>query len=207
MGRGRSVAALLRTINGGGGLSLRLGALLYGVPLFHAEGTCAALATVATLSLELTTFTTGEPGPQFSSGQPIFAALASLALYAMFVLTQTVRHRDFFLPVTSDGGVAAEADVHAALPTARTTVTSLGLINVALVAVVGLAKVESAANDASVLAAGDPSPIRGVVTGLVVRALEPTAAAPAVVSFCSRPGNASGARAWRAGWGTTICTR
>ncbi|MGH3547612.1 MAG: calcium:proton antiporter [Pseudonocardiaceae bacterium] len=177
-------AAVMITTNGIVGVSLLLGALRYRVTLFNAEGTGAALATVATLatlSLVLPTFTTSEPGPQFSSGQLIFAALASLALYAMFVLTQTVRHRDFFLPVTSDGGVAAEAEVHAAVPTARTTATSLGLLIVALVAVVGLAKVESPAIEASVLAAGFPPSFVGVVIALLVLLPETLAAARAAL--------------------------
>jgi Ca2+:H+ antiporter len=36
---------------------------------------------------------------EFSPGQLAFAAVASLGLYLLFVFTQTVRHRDFFLPV------------------------------------------------------------------------------------------------------------
>src|SRR6201999_4609122 len=97
-------AALMITTNGIAGLSLLLGSRRFGVTLFNAEGSGAALATVATLatlSLVLPTFTTSQPGPEFSSAQLAFAAIASLALYGMFVLTQTVRHRDFFLPVTS----------------------------------------------------------------------------------------------------------
>jgi hypothetical protein len=39
------------------------------------------------------------PGPQFSAAQLAFAALSSLVLYGMFVVTLTMRHRDFFLPV------------------------------------------------------------------------------------------------------------
>ena len=99
------------------------------------------MVTLATLSLVLPTFTTSQPGPEFSPAQLTFAALAALALYGMFVLTQTVRHRDFFLPVTPHG-VAVEGEDHALPPTGRAAATSLGLLVVALVAVVGLAKVE-----------------------------------------------------------------
>jgi Ca2+:H+ antiporter len=176
-------AAVMITTNGIVGISLLLGALRYGVTLFNAEGSGAALATVATLatlSLVLPSFTTSEPGPQFSSGQLMFAALASLALYAMFVLTQTVRHRDFFLPVTSDG-VPAEAEEHAAAPTARAAATSLGLLVVALVAVVGLAKVESPAIEALVHAAGFPPSFVGVVIALLVLLPETFAAARAAL--------------------------
>jgi hypothetical protein len=70
-------AAVMITTNGIVGISLLLGALRYGVTLFNAEGTGAALATVATLatlSLVLSTFTTSQPGPQFSPAQLTFAA-------------------------------------------------------------------------------------------------------------------------------------
>src|SRR3954447_14553372 len=133
-------AAVMITINGIGGLALVVGSLRYGVVRFNAEGSGAALATVATLatlSLVLPTFTTSQPGPEFSTAQLTFAALASLALYAMFVVAQTVRHRDFFLPE------GADEEEHADPPSGRATVTSLALLLVSLVAVVGLAKIES----------------------------------------------------------------
>ena len=58
----------------------------------------------------------------------------------MFV--QTVRHRDYFLPV---GASAPTTRGHAAPPSDRAALLSLGLLVVALVAVVGLAKIESPA--------------------------------------------------------------
>ena len=85
------------------------------------------------------TFTTSRPGPEFSPVQLAFAAVASLVLYGAFVLTQTVRHRDFFLPLTSDG-LLVEAEEHADPPSTRAAVASLLLLVVALVAVVGLAR-------------------------------------------------------------------
>jgi Ca2+:H+ antiporter len=171
-------AAVMITCNGIVGLTLLLGGVRYQVTMFNAEGTGAALATVATLatlSLVLPTFTTSRPGPQFSPAQLVFAAGASLALYGAFVLTQTVRHRDFFLPVTS-AGVVVEAEEHADPPTARAALTSLGLLLVALVAVVGLAKVESPAIEAGVAAAGLPASFVGVVIALLVLLPETLAA-------------------------------
>jgi Ca2+:H+ antiporter len=167
-------AAVMITINGIGGLALLVGALRYGVVRFNAEGSGAALATVATLatlSLVLPTFTTSEPGPEFSSAQLAFAALASLALYATFVVTQTVRHRDFFLPEET----AAEEE-HADPPSGRATVTSLVLLLVALVVVVGLAKIESPAIEAGVAAVGFPASFVGVVIALLVLLPESIAA-------------------------------
>jgi Ca2+:H+ antiporter len=174
-------AAVMITANGIVGLSLLLGALRYGTTLFNAEGTGAALATVVTLAtvcLVLPTFTTSTPGPEFSAGQLVFAAVASLALYVMFVLTQTVRHRDFFLPITAAGD-AAEPEQHAPPPSNRTALLSLVLLVVALVAVVGLAKVESPAIEAAVRAVGFPPSFVGVVIAMLVIAPETLAAARA----------------------------
>ncbi|HEV8559387.1 MAG TPA: ionic transporter y4hA [Actinophytocola sp.] len=174
-------AAVMISTNGIVGLSLLLGSVRYGMALFNPEGTGAALATVttlATLSLVLPTFTTTRPGPEFSPAQLTFAALASLALYGMFVVTQTVRHRDFFLPVTEDGVVEEE---HAAPPTGRATLTSLGLLVVALVAVVGLAKVESPAIEAGVEAVGFPPSFVGVMIALLVLLPESLAAGRAAL--------------------------
>jgi Ca2+:H+ antiporter len=174
-------AAVMISTNGIVGISLLLGSVRYGMALFNPEGTGAALATVttlATLCLVLPTFTTTRPGPEFSPAQLTFAALASLALYVMFVVTQTVRHRDFFLPVTEDGVVEEE---HAAPPTGRATLISLGLLVVALVAVVGLAKVESPAIESGVEAVGFPPSFVGVVIALLVLLPESLAAARAAL--------------------------
>ncbi|MBB4684159.1 calcium:proton antiporter [Amycolatopsis jiangsuensis] len=173
-------AAVMITTNGIVGLALLLGARRYGETRFHPEGSGAALATVATLatlSLVLPAFTTSRPGPEFSGPQLTFAAIASLVLYATFVLTQTVRHRDFFLPVGSDGQTREEE--HAEPPSGRATLVSLVLLLVALVAVVGLAKVESPAIEAGVRGAGLPQSFVGVVIALLVLAPETLAAARA----------------------------
>jgi Ca2+:H+ antiporter len=147
--------------------------------MFNAEGTGAALATVTTLaslSLVLPTFTTSRPGPEFTPVQLAFAATASLTLYVMFVLTQTGRHRDFFLPLTSAGEVVTD---HADPPSDRTALASLGLLVLALVAVVGLAKVETPAIQAGVAAVGFPPSFVGVVIALLVLLPETLAAARA----------------------------
>ncbi len=174
-------SAVMITMNGIVGLSLLVGAVRHGVIPFNAEGSGAAVATVttlATLSLVLPTFTTARPGPEFSPGQLAFAGIASLVLYGAFVLTQTVRHRDFFLPVGLDDvtGGEAGAESHADPPSSRAALTSLGLLLVALVAVVGLAKVESPAIKAGVDAVGFPPSFVGVVIALLVLLPESLAA-------------------------------
>jgi Ca2+:H+ antiporter len=176
-------AAVMITCNGIVGLSLLLGARRHGLAVFNAEGSGAALATVATvaaLSLVLPTFTTSRPGPQFSGPQLAFAAIASLVLYGAFVLSQTVRHRDFFLPVPTPGTVDSP-DEHAAPPTGRAAAISLLLLLVALVEVVGLTKVESPAIESGVAAVGFPQSFVGVVIALLVLLPETIAASRAAL--------------------------
>ncbi|MFG2001305.1 calcium:proton antiporter [Spirillospora sp. NPDC048911] len=171
-------AAVMITCNGIVGLSLLVATLRHRVAVFNAEGTGAALGTVATLAtvcMVLPTFTTSANGPVFSPGQLAFAAVASLVLYGLFVLTQTVRHRDYFLPVTEDGDVLDEDD-HAEAPSGRETTTSLVLLLIALVTVVGLAKVESPVIERGVEAAGLPHAVVGVVIALLVLLPETLAA-------------------------------
>ena len=171
-------AAAMITCNGIVGLSLLLGALRHGITRFNAEGSGAALATVATLatlSLVLPKFTTSVPGPEYSSSQLAFAAAASLSLYGMFVLTQTVRHRDLFVPVSPDGAVI-ESEGDAPAPSKRETAAAAALLLIALVGVVGLAKVESPAIESAVEAAGFPQSFVGVVIALLVLLPETLAA-------------------------------
>jgi Ca2+:H+ antiporter len=171
-------AAVMITCNGVVGLCLLVASLRHRIAVFNPEGTGAALATVATLatlSLVLPTFTTSKPGPQFSSLQLTFAALTSLILYGLFVATQTVRHRDYFLPITRHGEVIT-AEHHAEPPSARTAAVSLGLLGLALVGVVGLAKGVSPTIESGVAAAGLNQAVVGVIIALLVLLPETIAA-------------------------------
>ena len=170
-------AAVMISCNGIVGLSVLVGALHRRVATFNAEGTATALATVstlATLCLVLPSFTTSGAGKEFSSTQLAFAAVASIALYALFVLVQTVRHREFFAPDGNDDGPATGA--HGPPRSGRDLAASAGLLVVALVAVVGLAKIESPAIEDAVGAIGAPQSAVGVVIALLVLAPETLAA-------------------------------
>jgi Ca2+:H+ antiporter len=172
-------AAVMITCNGIVGLSLLVAALKRGVAVFNNEGLGAALATVltlATLSMVLPTFTTSRPGPSFSPSQLAFAAVASLALWGLFVFVQNVRHRDYFLPHDHDDGSGPDEDEHAPPPSSREAYVSLGMLMASLVGVVGLAKVESPTIESAVAAAGLPQSVVGVVIALLVLLPETLAA-------------------------------
>lgn len=161
-------AAAMITCNGIVGLALLVGSLQPGVASFKPEGTAPALATVATLAtltLVLPTFTTSTPGPEYSAEQLGFASVASLALYLLFVFVQTVRDRGDFLPAETD---ISDGEKQAGSPSGREALASLGMLVVGLVAVVGLAKVESPAIEGAVAAIDAPPSAVGVMIALLV---------------------------------------
>ena len=182
-------AALMISLNGIVGLSLLIGALRHGFASFNASGSGAALSTVVALAaicLVLPGFTVSEAGLEYTGSQLAFAAVASLVLYGAFVFTQTVQHRDFFVPVRSDDqgrmtGIMdaedADGDGHPDPPSDRETLLSLGLLLASLVAVVGLAKVLSPTIESTVSSLGLPYAVVGVVIALLVLAPESIAAA------------------------------
>lgn len=171
-------SAIMIICNGVVGLCLLLGGLRHHAQSFHVEGANTALATVitlTTLSLVLPTFTTSSTGSTYTAAQLTFAAIASLVLWATFVFVQTVRHRDYFLPVRN----TADEDIHAAPPSNRLSWTSFGMLLVALMAVVGLAKVLSPSIEAGVAAAGAPPAVIGIAIAMLVLLPETWAAARA----------------------------
>jgi len=178
-------AAVMITLNGIVGISLLVGALKHGLVSFNPAGTGSALTTVialASLTLVLPTFTVSGAGLEFSPSQLAFAAVASLLLYGGFVFTQTVRHRDFFLPVSSDeygritGLLDADGDDHADPPPVREAWLSLALLVASLVSVVGLAKLLSPSIEDGVASLNLPYAVVGVVIALLVLAPESIAA-------------------------------
>jgi Ca2+:H+ antiporter len=173
-------AAVMISCNGIVGLSIFIGTIRRRVVSFNAEGSGGALAmviTLATLCLVVPGFTTTTPGPQFSGPQLVFAAVVALGLYGLFVAVQTGRHRDYFLPIAADG--APIEGEHATPPSNRTAFISLGLLLVALIAVVGNAKVVSPTIERAVSAAGLPVSFVGVVIALLILLPETLAAARA----------------------------
>src|SRR5499426_244329 len=131
-------AAVMIVCNGIVGLCLLWGGARHHEQGFQVHGASAALAVLAaltTLTLILPNFATTAPGPYFSTAQLVFAGIVSLLLYGAFVFVQTVRHRDYFLPVR--GG---NEETHAPPPSNVAALTSVGALLAALVAIVGLAK-------------------------------------------------------------------
>ena len=168
-------AAVMIISNGVVGICVFLGGLAHREQNFRVEGAgagLAALIAMATLSLVLPDFTTTTRAGTYSTAQLAFVAVASLALWCVFVFFQTVRHRDYFLPAAHK----EDPDAHAAPPSLAQTWVSFGLLLVSLVAVVGLAKMLSPTIEHAIEAAGAPESVIGIVIALLVLLPEGTAA-------------------------------
>lgn len=152
------------------GLSLLLASLREGSVSFRSEGpvsAVAAVATLATLSLVLPAFTTSTPGPTYAPAQLAFAAMASLCVYLLFVLVQTVRNRELFVTVVVDEHDTGRAQDARPGPR-RTAIAAVALV-LSLVAVVGLAKVETPGIEAVIDGLGLPPSFVGlVIAGIVL---------------------------------------
>ena len=160
-------AAVMIIVTGVVGLCIVVAGALHREPTFRAEGAnagLAALIALAVLVLVLPSFTTSSSGPTYTNSQLAFAATASLAVWALFVFVQTVRHRDYFLPPFAEHDEAT----HATPPGARAAWASFALLAIALVAVVGLAKSLSPRIEAAVAAAGAPTAVIGIAIAMLV---------------------------------------
>jgi Ca2+:H+ antiporter len=170
-------AAIMIVCNGIVGLCLLLGGLRHREQGFQLQGASAALAVLAALSvlaLVLPNFAISAPGPVWSPPQLAFSGIASLVLYGAFVFVQTVRHRDYFL---SEDRVGEGA--HAPPPSVGETWSSVALLVVCLIAVVGLAKALSPAIEAAVEDFGAPETVVGIIIAALVLLPEVLAAARA----------------------------
>ena len=168
-------ATVMIICNGLVGLCLLAGGLRHHEQGFQFQGALAALAVLIAMTvliLVLPNYTTSASGAAYNNSQLLFAGFCSLILYGSFVFIQTIRHRDYFLPVTN----AADEDLHAAPPSDKTALISLGLLTLSLITVVGLAKSISPMIEAGVLKSGAPIAAVGIIVALIVLLPESVAA-------------------------------
>lgn len=159
-------AAVMIVCNGIVGLCLLMGGARHREQAFQVEGASAALAVLAVLTgltLVLPNYVASYLGPLYSPPQLAFAGIISLVLYGAFVFVQTVRHRDYFLPVET-----GDEDTHAPPPSTAAAFSSLGLLIVALVAIVGLAKILTPMVEMGVAYLGVPKAVVGIVIAALV---------------------------------------
>src|SRR5215813_3702844 len=168
-------AVVMIVCNGLVGICIFIGGLQYREQDFQVPGAnlyLSVLFTMATITLILPNYTLTTPGPSYSETQLEFVSVVTILLYGVFLYTQTIRHRDYFVG-------DAEADGEGGAISSRMLASSVVLLLVSLLAVVLLAKKFSLVVDAATAAIGAPPAFAGVVVALLILMPESVAAVSA----------------------------
>ena len=166
-------AVVMIVCNGLVGVCILVGGLRYREQDFQVPGAnlyLSVLSVLATITLVLPNYTLTTPGPFYSAAQLGFVSVVTVILYGVFLYTQTIRHRDYFVRETEG------ASGHAAPASGQALLGSVVLLLVSLSAVVLLAKKFSLVVDAGAAMVGAPSAFAGIVVALLILLPESVAA-------------------------------
>jgi Ca2+:H+ antiporter len=166
-------AVVMIVCNGLVGICILIGGLRYreqDVQVTGANLYLSVLTVLATITLIMPNYTLTTPGPNYSAAQLGFVSVATILLYGVFLYTQTIRHRDYF--VSEAAGIADHGE-HASN---RTLLLSAVLLVVSLLAVVLLAKKFSLVVDAGAALIGAPPAFAGILVALLILLPESVAA-------------------------------
>jgi Ca2+:H+ antiporter len=166
-------AVVMIVCNGLVGICIMVGALRYREQDVQVTGSSlylSVLIVLATMTLIMPNYTLTTPGPLYSTAQLAFVSVVTVILYGVFLYTQTIRHRGYFLGKghgQDEGGVA--------IPN-RILTLSILLLLVALLAVVLLAKKFSLVVDFAIARIGAPPALAGILVALLILLPESVAA-------------------------------
>jgi Ca2+:H+ antiporter len=169
-------AVVMIVCNGLVGICIFIGGVRYreqDVQVSGANVYLSVLFVMATITLIMPNYTLTAPGPVYSAAQLGFVSVITLLLYGVFLYTQTIRHRDYFI-----GGTAGAADDGMAMSN-RMLALSIALLLVSLLAVVLLAKKFSLVVDVVTAMTGAPPAFAGVLVALLILLPESVAAVAA----------------------------
>src|SRR6202158_1062465 len=130
-------AVVMIVCNGLVGICIMAGGLRYREQDVQVSGSnlyLSVLIVMATITLIMPNYTLTTPGPIYSTGQLEFVSVVTVILYGVFLYTQTIRHKNYFVSeavgVTDDGMLISN----------RLLGLSMVLLLISLLAVVLLAK-------------------------------------------------------------------
>jgi Ca2+:H+ antiporter len=166
-------AVVMIVCNGLVGVCILAGGLRYREQDIQVSGSnlyLSVLSVLATITLIMPNYTLTTPGPVYSTAQLGFVSVVTILLYGVFLYTQTVRHRDYFIAdataAAHDGPQASNGSV----------LLSVGLLLASLLAVVMLAKKFSQVVDATASLIGAPPAFAGILVALLILMPEGVAA-------------------------------
>ena len=169
-------AVVMIVCNGLVGVCILAGGLRYREQDVQVSGSSlylSVLIVLATITLIMPNYTLTTPGPVYSAGQLGFVSVVTLLLYGVFLYTQTIRHRNYFV------NQAADTAHDGADLSNRMLVLSTVLLLVALLGVILLAKKFSLVVDFATARIGAPPAFAGVLVALLILLPESVAAVAA----------------------------
>jgi Ca2+:H+ antiporter len=164
-------AAVMIIINAIIGLSLFIGATKHQIQGYNLEGVTAALSVMTVIvvfAMILPNYVTSSVMVGiYSAKQLIFIAFITLVLFIGFTFFQTVRHRDYFLPVETQAAAHLIPE-QPTKPDHKTTFISLIMLILSLIAVVMSAKGISPSLEVLLNQAGAPMATLGIIIAAIV---------------------------------------
>jgi Ca2+:H+ antiporter len=166
-------AVVMIVCNGLVGICILIGGLRFREQEFQLAGVniyLSVLIVFTVITLIMPNYTLTTPGPLYSELQLGFVSIVTMILYGVFLYTQTIRHRDYFIIESyTAGGDAGHGSGSMLMP-------SVLLLLMSLLAVVLLAKKFSLVVDAGAAAIGAPPAFGGIVVAFLVLLPESLAA-------------------------------
>jgi Ca2+:H+ antiporter len=169
-------AVVMIVCNGLVGICILAGGLRYREQDVQVTGSSlylSVLIVLATITLIMPNYTLNSPGPVYSAAQLGFVSVVTILLYGVFLYTQTIRHRSYFV------SESAEAGDNGMPVSNRVLGLSIMLLLVSLLAVVLLAKKFSLVVDFATARIGAPPAFAGVLVALLILLPESVAAVAA----------------------------
>lgn len=183
LGRDTMFAVLMIVLNGIVGLGLLIGGIRHHQQRYNLRGAAAFLSVIMPLSviaLIIPNFTTSTSGGTLTTVQAISFSVFTVALYGVFLLIQTNRHKSFFVDeigedatVTLDGGERVPIN-------GRAVLIHTVLLVVTILPIVILSKSLAKILDHGIAALGAPSALGGVLIACIVLTPEAISALKAV---------------------------
>ncbi len=168
LGRDAIFSVVMIALNGFVGLCLLMGGLIYREQHYNLLGVNSYLnviMTLAVMGLVLPNFTITTRGPTFSTEQAIFLVVMSLLLYGIFLLIQTMRHRQYF--VDSDHRGVPVYSTHYSMQV-RSTGFHTAMLVLYMITVILLAKKFAIPLDNSIEKFGLPQEFGGAMIAALV---------------------------------------
>ncbi len=166
-------AAVMIILNGILGICILVGSMKFREQFFARSSATTYLVSIVAilvLTLILPNYTSSVTGPFYSTPQLIFVSIACVAIYGVFLMVQTVRHRNYFVEGSDEN--LHEADP----PSLLKTMISLIMLIICLAVVIFMAKALSPVIESFVDGMGAPRSLVGVIIATMVLMPEALAA-------------------------------